>query len=84
MHGKLKIVLKGARNVIDQDGWGKGDSDCYVIITLPDKQTKKSSIIKDNLNPNWNEEFIFDVKIDKKVRLFFTPESWRVFFTYMG
>lgn len=63
LKGSLKINLVKATNVVDQDSWGKGDSDCFVNIKLPDGQTKKSKTINDDLNPVWKEEFVFKIDI---------------------
>jgi hypothetical protein len=67
LYGKLKFVCKSARDLPDKDGWGKGVSDPFVLITLPDGQKKKTKVIDNNLNPDWNEVVEFDVKLDKTV-----------------
>lgn len=73
MYGKLFVNVKSARNVADEDGWGKGVSDPFTRVILPDAQKKDTKFIKDNLNPTWNELLIFDVKIDRNVSALALP-----------
>ena len=69
VYGKLKFVVKSARDLADKDSFGSGVSDPFTRIILPDGQKKDTKAIKDNLNPDWNETVVFDVKIDKDVHL---------------
>jgi hypothetical protein len=68
LFGQLKIVVKSARGLPDKDGgWGKGVSDPYTVIELPDGQKWETKTIDDNLNPDWNETKVFTVKLTKDV-----------------
>lgn len=55
----LRIHLLEAKNLVAKDkvmGLGKGKSDPYVKIYIG-KTTFKSHVIKENLNPTWNEMY---------------------------
>ena len=67
LYGKMKFVVKSARDLANKDGWGSGVSDPYTVLILPDGQKKQTKVIDDNLNPDWNEVLEFDVKLDKTV-----------------
>ena len=67
LYGKLKFIVKSAKDLPNKDSWGSGVSDPYTMITLPDGQEKRTKVIDDNLNPVWNETLEFDVKIDASV-----------------
>ncbi|XP_062400652.1 extended synaptotagmin-1 [Sardina pilchardus] len=57
--GVLRIHLVGAQKLVAKDkvmGFVKGKSDPYVKISIGGK-TFKSDVIKENLNPNWNEMY---------------------------
>lgn len=56
--GTITVNLKEGKNLKACDSNGK--SDPYVILTVAD-QTFKSKAIKANINPTWNETFIFTV-----------------------
>lgn len=61
--GLLRIILLEAQNLIAKDnmmgGMVKGKSDPYAKISVGEF-TFKSSVIKENLNPVWNE--MYDVR----------------------
>ena len=61
MKGQLKVVVKLGRNIKNQD-WG-GKSDPFVRIKLPDGQKAETKVIDNNLNPEWNESFSFEVDL---------------------
>ncbi|TSZ54736.1 Extended synaptotagmin-1 [Bagarius yarrelli] len=58
--GVLRIHLLGGQNLIPKDnlmgGMVKGKSDPYTVINIGGS-TFKSCVIKENLNPTWNEMF---------------------------
>ncbi len=60
--GTLHIAVKNARNLPNMDT--KGLTDGFVkLYLLPDKSAKgkkKTAVIKDNLSPEWNEEFAYE------------------------
>ena len=62
-HGALKIHLKSATGLLSADA--NGLSDPYVVIQCgPDKkQEKKSKIIKETLEPVWNEKWTIKGKL---------------------
>lgn len=68
LFGTLKVIAKSGRDLANKDsGWGQGVSDPYVLFKLPDGQEWSTKYIGDNLNPDWNEDHTFTVKIDKDV-----------------
>ncbi|XP_076123859.1 uncharacterized protein esyt1b [Alosa pseudoharengus] len=74
--GVLRIHLLEAKNLVAKDkvmGLGKGKSDPYVKIYIGDK-TFKSHVIKENLNPTWNEMYELVLKgnmdLDLKFEVF--------------
>ena len=60
--GTLHVAVKNARNLPNMDT--KGFTDGFVkLYLLPDKSSKgkkKTSVIKDNLNPEWEEKFAYE------------------------
>ena len=60
--GTLHIAVKSAKSLPNMDD--KGFTDGYVkLYLLPDKSGKgkrKTAIIKNNLNPTWDEKFTYD------------------------
>ncbi|KAJ0239406.1 C2 domain-containing protein [Hirschfeldia incana] len=58
--GLLKVTLKKGTNLAIRD---MRTSDSYVVLTLG-QQTAKSTVMKSNLNPVWNEELMLSVPRD--------------------
>ncbi|KAJ0239404.1 C2 domain-containing protein [Hirschfeldia incana] len=58
--GLLKVTLKKGTNLAVRD---MRSSDSYVLLTLG-QQTAKSTVMKSNLNPVWNEELMLSVPRD--------------------
>jgi phosphatidylserine/phosphatidylglycerophosphate/cardiolipin synthase-like enzyme len=62
---KLTVWLKRANNLANRDGM-MGASDPYAVIRVVDASGKlvkplmSSAVVKNNLNPNWNEQFDFE------------------------
>lgn len=52
----LVVTLKYARNLVAKD-WN-GTSDPYCVLAIQD-QSVKSQVVKRNLNPHWEEEYVF-------------------------
>eukprot|EP00658_Telonema_sp_P-2_P021298 TRINITY_DN18479_c0_g1_i7.p1 TRINITY_DN18479_c0_g1~~TRINITY_DN18479_c0_g1_i7.p1 ORF type:complete len:554 (-),score=182.29 TRINITY_DN18479_c0_g1_i7:221-1768(-) len=52
---KVKVCVAGCDNVLDRDGFGKGDSDVFVVGYGPNrKELCRTEIISDNnTNPRW-------------------------------
>ncbi|XP_048111859.1 extended synaptotagmin-1 [Alosa alosa] len=71
--GVLRIHLLEAKNLVAKDkvmGLGKGKSDPYVKIYIGDT-TFKSHVIKENLNPTWNEMYELVLKGNMDLNLKF-------------
>ncbi|KAJ3439521.1 wd40 repeat [Anaeramoeba flamelloides] len=67
----LVFKLMKGRNLAVRDVSGK--SDPYVMLSIGKEQQYKSRIIKQNLNPVWNEIYVFGLKnLNTKVKL----ECW--------
>lgn len=58
---KLRVMVVRASNLVIADvGFvSAGSSDPYVILKIG-RQKHQTTVIKTNLNPVWNEEFVFD------------------------
>ncbi|KAI9279001.1 C2 domain-containing protein [Phascolomyces articulosus] len=66
--GVLSVTLHEGKNLKNQDFMGKNDP--YVELWLDDDYKQRSSEIKNNNNPVWNETFIFNItkgSSDKKL-----------------
>jgi Ca2+-dependent lipid-binding protein len=58
--GTLRVTIVAARNLIPMDR--TGTSDPFVTLKLQDKtRLKRTSVVKKNLDPAWNETFDFDI-----------------------
>lgn len=68
LQGVLRIHLQEAQNLIAKDnlmgGMVKGKSDPYVKITIGNN-TFKSHVVKENLNPTWNEMYEVSSILDR-------------------
>ena len=62
--GVLRIALRGARNLVNKDTFGKSDPYC---VTIVGSTTFKTKVVDDNLNPVWNE--FYEVPIYNAVGL---------------
>ena len=61
---KLKVKVVNAYNLTNKETLNKSDPMCMVELG---KASKKTKAISNNLNPEWNEEFTFDVTSDSEV-----------------
>ena len=62
--GKLKIKIVNGRGLQNKDTFSK--SDPYLLVELG-KKTYKTKHMSDNLDPDWNEECVFDVNAGEDV-----------------
>jgi len=60
--GRIKVKIIEARNLLSMDSNGKSDPFCVLSFNGDPKSKQTSQIIKEELNPVWNEEFVFVVK----------------------
>ena len=67
----LKIGLIRAQHLPKMDATGSADP--YVTLDIHGKK-QKSKIIQNTLNPEWNEEFVFEVDADHNTKL--TLKLW--------
>ncbi|KDP38077.1 hypothetical protein JCGZ_04720 [Jatropha curcas] len=64
--GLLRIRILRGRNLVDRD---VGGSDPYVVVTM-EPHTLKTGVVKNNCNPEWNEELTLSVTdVDVPIRL---------------
>jgi len=54
-HGKLTVTVVRAESLKNKELIGK--SDPYVVLFIRPMFREKTSVIDDNLNPQWNETF---------------------------
>ena len=58
------VIVRGASGLVDVDAWGLSDPYCVVKAILATGTylfVHRTRVIKDSLNPAWNESFLFDV-----------------------
>ncbi|CAL1608478.1 unnamed protein product [Knipowitschia caucasica] len=71
--GLLRILVLEARSLVAKDnlmgGMVKGKSDPYLNVTVG-KSTFKSHVIKENLNPTWNEMYEVVLKADSADQIY--------------
>ncbi|CAI2164979.1 18568_t:CDS:2 [Funneliformis geosporum] len=67
MKGTLKIVVAEARKLKDEDLIGK--SDPYIKLILDKNNIQTTQTKKNDLNPVYNEQFIFNVDGQKKLEI---------------
>jgi len=60
MSGNLTVNVLNATGLKDSDGMFGGSSDPYVYLQIKGMDAQKTSVINDNLNPEWNETFVFE------------------------
>ena len=83
VHGQLLLEVKAASNLPDMEAWtsklvnSKDVTDAFVDVKLGSAQLVKTSVIKNDLNPIWNEEY----SIQARLRL--TPPVVRMFHFYL-
>lgn len=53
-----------AKGLVNLDGKASGLSDPYVVLTFPDKKTKRTKEISNCLNPIWKERVVKDINVD--------------------
>ncbi len=70
---QLRLGLIKAQNLPKKDLMGNADS--FVTFDMTGQQQQKSKTIKNTLNPEWNEEFVFDV-YDEKQELVLKVWDW--------
>ena len=73
-HGKLKIHVKRARNLVAMDT--NGFSDPYAIVKVHSKKSFRTSMIKKTLNPDWDQFVEYHGKLDTFLR---SPLTVRVY-----
>mmetsp|Transcript_28884 Transcript_28884/g.39976 ORF Transcript_28884/g.39976 Transcript_28884/m.39976 type:complete len:152 (+) Transcript_28884:389-844(+) len=66
LEGRIRVTVIQADNLANTDiGLGLkllgGKSDPYAVISLDEKEMARTKVIKDNLNPRWNETLEFQV-----------------------
>ncbi|RMX57790.1 hypothetical protein pdam_00006779 [Pocillopora damicornis] len=73
----LKVVVNNASNLPNVDKFS-GKSDPYVIVSFQG-QEQRTDVIKDNLNPEWNKEFEYDLngkELSAQETLLFKVKDW--------
>ncbi|CAG8634886.1 3811_t:CDS:2 [Funneliformis caledonium] len=64
--GVLKVTVIEAKNLKDEDKLGK--SDPYVKLMIEGKK-EQTTVKSGDLNPTYNEEFLFDIDGEKSLKL---------------
>ncbi|CAI2164977.1 18567_t:CDS:2 [Funneliformis geosporum] len=64
--GVLKVTVIEAKNLKDEDKIGK--SDPYVTLNIGES-TQKTTVKGGDLNPTYNEEFLFDIDGQKALKI---------------
>ena len=57
--GKLKVKVVNGRGLQNKEALSTSDPYCMVELG---EQMQKTKYISSNLNPDWNEKFVFNVK----------------------
>ena len=70
---QLRLCVIGAHHLPKMDMTGAADP--YVTLDIIGQEQRRSKTIKNTLNPEWKEEFIFDIKDDKE-ELLLTVWDW--------
>jgi len=72
---KVVVLIIGARGLRNADAIGK--SDPYCVCEVPGKPWARfeTSVVQDNLNPTWNEEYVFNDYIRGDTFDFFVWDS---------
>lgn len=62
MYGKLHIQVRNAKELanMDTDGYTDGFVKMFLLPSKSSKMQRKTKVIKDDLNPTWNERFMYD------------------------
>ncbi|KAK7407498.1 hypothetical protein VNO78_09451 [Psophocarpus tetragonolobus] len=60
--GLLKIRIKRGINLAIRDAIKMRASDPYVVVSIGEQNMLRTSTVKDNCNPEWNEEFTLSIK----------------------
>jgi hypothetical protein len=80
LSGQLAVTLVCARDLVAADSGGT--SDPYVITRMETPHGKsdkmKSRVIQKNLNPDWNETFVFSTTDITRSTLYFQVWDWNV------
>lgn len=78
IQGLLRLILFEAQNLVAKDnimgGLKKGKSDPYAKISVGEV-TFKSAVVKENLNPVWNEMYEVCLKQRHMFWLYNNPQS---------
>lgn len=69
LHGQLLLEIKAASNLPDMESWvsklvnPKDVTDAFVDVKLGSAHLVKTSVINNSLNPEWNEDYLIQVRI---------------------
>jgi len=58
--GEVTVLVEKARNLPRMDTFGLADPFCAVNVGKSERH--KTKVVKNNLNPEWNEEFVYNVE----------------------
>ena len=62
IYGKLHIHIRNAKGLpnMDTHGYTDGFVKIFLLPTKTSKAQRKTEVVKDDLNPTWNEVFVYD------------------------
>jgi len=67
LNGTLHATILKATGLANADTVLVGKSDPFVVVSLDQTELGKTSVIKNNLNPHWNEDLEWDVSGEHQV-----------------
>lgn len=90
LHGHLFVEIVAARNLPDMESWlaklvdNKDVTDAFVDVMIGNARVAKTSVILNNLNPEWNESYRIEVCHFTEEILFEVRDKDHAYAEYIG